>query len=225
MVKLALSGTPFSNRVGDLWPLLALLQGWARAGKRKGKTYYTPVSPIWGKRGEFEMRYCLKDAELAKEWDIDVIVGCELTHIPAAKLDSMVTRAKEAGAEIIIVHGETISEPVERGTNRAAVNNRDVNILAHPGFITMEDAQAAADNGVVLEITSRPSHSMTNGHVIRMARKVDAKMVVNSDAHSPSDLITEERALQVAMGAGLTKDEAELCVQRMPKDIIRRLRQ
>jgi histidinol phosphatase-like PHP family hydrolase len=165
-----------------------------------------------------------KDVPLAKEWDLDLLVGVELTHIPARKLDSVVKMAKKAGAEIIVVHGETISEPVEKGTNHAAVNNPDVNILAHPGFITMEDAQAAADNGVVLEITSRPSHSMTNGHVIRMARKVDAKMVVNSDAHSPGDLITEERALQIAMGAGLTKDEAELCVQRMPKDIIRRLR-
>lgn len=165
-----------------------------------------------------------KDISLAREWDLDLLVGVELTHIPARKLDSVVEMAKKAGADIIVVHGETISEPVDRGTNHAAVNNPEVNILAHPGFITMEDAQAAADNGVVLEITSRPSHSMTNGHVIRMARKVDAKMVVNSDAHGPNDLISEERALQIAMGAGLTKDEAELCVQRMPKDIIRRLR-
>jgi histidinol phosphatase-like PHP family hydrolase len=148
----------------------------------------------------------------------------ELTHIPAKKLDAVVKMAKKAEADIIVVHGETISEPVEKGTNHAAVNNPDVNILAHPGFITMEDAQAAADNGVVLEITSRPSHCLTNGHVARMARKVDAKMVVNTDAHGPYDLITEERALQVAIGAGMTKDEAELCVYRMPKDIIRRLR-
>jgi hypothetical protein len=32
--------------------------------------------------------------------------------------------ARKAGAEIIVVHGETIAEPVEKGTNRAAVNNR-----------------------------------------------------------------------------------------------------
>lgn len=171
------------------------------------------------------IRETKRDVPLALEWDLDLLVGVELTHIPARKLDAVIKMAKKAGADIIVIHGETISEPVEKGTNHAAVNNPDVNILAHPGFITMEDAQAAADNGVVLEITSRPSHSMTNGHVIRMARKVDAKMVVNSDAHGPYDLITEERALQVAMGAGLTKDEAELCVHRIPKDIIRRLRQ
>lgn len=165
-----------------------------------------------------------RDVELAKEWGIDVIVGCELTHVPAAKLDEMVRKARSLGAELVVVHGETISEPVEKGTNRAAVNNPEVNILAHPGFITLEDAQAAADNGVVLEITSRPSHSMTNGHVIRQARKVDAKMVVNTDCHAPGDLITEERAMQIAMGAGLIREEAEYCVQRMPRDIIRRIR-
>lgn len=161
---------------------------------------------------------------LASDMDLEMLVGVELTHIPANRMDDMVSRAMKAGAEVVVVHGETISEPVERGTNRAAVNNPDVTILAHPGFITMEDAQAAADNGVVLEITSRPSHCYTNGHVVRMARKVDAKMVVNSDAHSPSDIITEERAIQVAMGAGLTQDEAEICVYRIPKEIVRRVR-
>jgi putative hydrolase len=153
-----------------------------------------------------------------------MLVGVELTHIPAAKMDAVVKQAKKAGAEIIVVHGETISEPVEKGTNRAAVNNPDVNILAHPGFITMEDAQAAADNGVVLEITSRPSHGMTNGHVYRMASQVDAKMVVNTDTHSPGDIITTEKAYAIAMGAGMSRVEAEMCVDRMPREIVRRIR-
>ena len=167
---------------------------------------------------------CSRDAELAGEWGLDVIVGVELTHIPASKMDEVVKRSKKAGAELIVVHGETISEPVEKGTNRAAVNNPDVNILAHPGFITLEEAQAAADNGVVLEITSRRSHAMTNGHVARVARQVDAKMVVNTDTHAPGDLITTERAMAIAMGAGLSKVEAELCVDKMPREIVRRVR-
>ncbi|MBI0583462.1 MAG: histidinol phosphate phosphatase domain-containing protein [Methanomassiliicoccus sp.] len=166
-----------------------------------------------------------KDVPLAQEWGLDMLVGVELTHIPASKLDDVVRMARKAGAELIVVHGETINEPVERGTNRAAVNNPDVDILAHPGFITTEDAQAASDNGVVLEITSRPSHALTNGHVVRMARKVDAKMVVNTDTHSPRDLITEERAVHIAIGAGLTRDEAEICVHRIPRDIIRKVRE
>lgn len=165
-----------------------------------------------------------KDAELAKEWGIDVIVGVELTHIPVSKMNELVKRARKAGAELVVVHGETVSEPVEEGTNHVSVNNPDVDILAHPGLITLEDAQAAADNGVVLEITSRPSHGMTNGHVYRMARQVDAMMVVNTDTHAPGDIITAEKAYVIAMGAGMTREEAEICVDRTPRELIRRIR-
>ncbi|WP_019176488.1 histidinol phosphate phosphatase domain-containing protein [Methanomassiliicoccus luminyensis] len=167
---------------------------------------------------------CARDAELAREWGLDVIVGVEITHVPVSRFDEVVAKAKRAGADLVVVHGETISEPVEKGTNRAAVNNPDVDILAHPGFITLEDAQAAADNGVVLEITSRPSHGMTNGHVYRMASQVDAKMVVNTDTHSPGDIITTEKAYAIAMGAGMSRVEAEMCVDRMPREIVRRIR-
>lgn len=164
------------------------------------------------------------EAELASEWGLEVLAGCELTHVPAARLDEVVSAARRAGAEIIVVHGETISEPVEKGTNGAAVRNPEVDILAHPGLITEEDAQAAADNDVALEITSRPSHGMTNGHVAIMARKVGARLIVNSDAHSPGDLITEERAMLIAAGAGLSQQEAERAVVTTPRDIVRRIR-
>ncbi len=166
-----------------------------------------------------------KDLPLVKELDLDVILGCEITHVPVKKMDYVISKAKKAGYELIVVHGETISEPVEIGTNRAAVNNPDVNILAHPGFINMEDAQAAADNGVILEVTSRPAHSLTNGHVVRMASKVDAKMVVNSDTHAPEDMITEEMAIKIAMGAGMSKLEAETAINKTPREIIRRIRE
>ncbi len=163
-----------------------------------------------------------KAIPLAAEWGLDMLVGVELTHIPAAKMDSVIKMAKKAGAEIIVVHGETIAEPVEKGTNRAAVNNPDVNILAHPGFITMEDAQAASDNGVVLEITSRGSHCKTNGHVARMAQQAGALMVVNTDAHSPGDLIDLATATQIALAAGLTREEADRALIETPKAIIKR---
>ncbi len=165
-----------------------------------------------------------RDAELASEWGLEVLAGCELTHVPAARLDEVVSAARRAGAEIIVVHGETISEPVEKGTNAAAARNPEVDILAHPGLITEEDAQAAADNDVVLEITSRPSHGMTNGHVAATARKVGARLIVNSDTHSPGDLITEERAMLIAAGAGLGRQEAERAVVTTPRDIVRRIR-
>ena len=89
------------------------------------------------------------------EWGLEVLVGVEITHVPARRMDMVVKEARRNGAEIIVIHGETISEPVEKGTNRAAVINPEVDILAHPGFITMEEAELAKRNDVILEITSR----------------------------------------------------------------------
>ena len=57
------------------------------------------------------------------------------------------------------------------GTNHAACTCRDVNVLAHPGLITNEEARLAATNGIALEITSRGGHNRTNGHVARIARE------------------------------------------------------
>jgi putative hydrolase len=163
-----------------------------------------------------------RDAELAREWDMQVLCGVEITHVPARRIDEVVSRARRLGAEIVVVHGETISEPVEKGTNLAAVMNPEVDILAHPGFITLEEAQLARDNGVALEITSRNSHSQTNGHVARMAREAGAHMVVNTDAHASEDLIDLPTALQVALGAGLSREEADRALNETPKAMVRR---
>lgn len=163
-----------------------------------------------------------KDADLAAEWGMLVLVGVEITHVPVRRIDEVVSKARKLGAEIVVIHGETISEPVEKGTNLAAVMNPEVDILAHPGFITLEEAQHARDNGVVLEITSRGSHCRTNGHVARMAQQAGAHMVVDTDAHSPGDLIDQATATQIALAAGLTREEADRALVETPKMIVKR---
>ena len=40
-----------------------------------------------------------------------------------------------------------------------------------------------------------------------MAKKHGAKLVLNTDAHEPSDLITEKQAIQIVLGAGLGQDD------------------
>jgi len=144
--------------------------------------------------------------------DIRVLVGAELTHVPPAKIGPLAALARRLGAEIVVVHGETPVEPVRPGTNRAAIEAR-VDILAHPGFITLEEAQMARENNVCLEITSRFGHNITNGHVVRMAKLAGANMVVDTDSHAPRDLINSERAIEIAMGAGLTLQEATAIVK------------
>ncbi|MFB0536622.1 MAG: histidinol phosphate phosphatase domain-containing protein [Anaerolineae bacterium] len=143
------------------------------------------------------------------DFPLTFILGVELTHVAPRSIAPLARRAKELGADLVLVHGETISEPVRPGTNRAAVECSAVDILAHPGFITLEEARLAAENDIYLEITSRKGHCLTNGHVANIARQAGARLVVNTDAHTPQDMIDQEMARRVAAGAGLNEAEVE----------------
>jgi histidinol phosphatase-like PHP family hydrolase len=143
------------------------------------------------------------------DFPLTFIAGVELTHVAPRSITPLARRAKELGAGLVVVHGETISEPVRPGTNRAAVECAAVDILAHPGFITLEEARLAAENDVYLEITSRRGHCLTNGHVANIARQAGARLVVNTDTHTPQDMIDQEMARLVAAGAGLNEAEVE----------------
>jgi putative hydrolase len=136
---------------------------------------------------------------------VRLIPGVEITHVPPILIESLVIRARELGAEIVLVHGETIVEPVPEGTNKAAILS-GVDILAHPGLISREDVELAVEKGVYLEISSRQGHSLTNGHVARLAKDFGARLVLNSDAHCISDLMTRQFAHRVARGSGLGDD-------------------
>ena len=148
-------------------------------------------------------------ADLQPEMSITLIPGVEITHVPPALIGSLAARARDLGAKIIVVHGESVVEPVCPGTNRAALES-DVDILAHPGLISIEDAALAARNGICLEITTRRGHSITNGHVARTAREANAPLLLNNDAHAPGDLVTLDFAAKVARGAGLDDEEWQL---------------
>jgi len=151
-----------------------------------------------------------------------LIPGIELTHIPPEMFAELVARSRQLGARIIVGHGQTVMEPVKAGTNMAAIQ-AGVDILAHPGFITQEESKMAAAKGVYLELTGRKGHSLTNGHVARMAKETGALLVVNADAHGPGDFMTAQMAETVALGAGLAeagyeklrRDMAELVARKV----------
>ncbi|MGA1864758.1 MAG: histidinol phosphate phosphatase domain-containing protein [bacterium] len=139
---------------------------------------------------------------------IKALPGIELTHVPPKAISDMASKARDLGAVVIVVHGETLSEPVAPGTNLAALES-DIDILAHPGLLSETEAKMAADRGIYLEISARKGHSLSNGRVAKIAKKFSAKLVLNTDTHSPGDLITYENACKIAYGAGLEKNEAE----------------
>ncbi len=143
---------------------------------------------------------------LYDEMDMILLPGVELTHVPPALIGGCVEKARSLGAVIVVVHGETLVEPVAPGTNRAAIE-AGVDILAHPGLILSEEVELAARQGVFLEITTRRGHALANGHVARLARQAGAELLLNNDAHAPGDLVSLEMAEKIVLGAGLDGSE------------------
>src|SRR4030042_3453583 len=53
------------------------------------------------------------DCALARAyWDIRAIPGVELTHLPPEAISELAQKAKELGAWLVVVHGETPKDPV-----------------------------------------------------------------------------------------------------------------
>ena len=173
---------------------------------------------------EFVLKTLIKDCEMAsKRWDILALPGVEITYSPVEDIDMMARDARALGAKVVNVHGETVMEPVQPGTNHAAVNSEHVDILAHPGLISLEDARTAAENGIFLEVSAREGHGLANGHVVRVAKEAGAKMVLDSDAHVPEDLLTRAYATKVALGAGLDDDEANRLLDAAPLEFLKKI--
>lgn len=173
---------------------------------------------------ELVLKTLVKDCEMAsRRWDILALPGVEITHVPKEDIDLLANEARYMGAKVVNVHGETVVEPVEPGTNLAAVSSKSVDILAHPGLITPDEARTAAENGVFLEVSARRGHSFTNGHVVRVAREAGARMVLDSDAHAPDDLLTREFAMNVALGAGLSEEDAYALLEAAPRDLLAKI--
>ncbi|MDR1045269.1 MAG: histidinol phosphate phosphatase domain-containing protein [Candidatus Adiutrix sp.] len=138
--------------------------------------------------------------------DLLVLPGVEITHVPPPLIGGLIARARELGASHVVVHGESLAEPVAPGTNRAAIE-AGADILAHPGLLSEEEAALAAECGVYLEISGRQGHCLTNGLVVKLARRQGAKMLINSDGHAPGDFYNPGGQRAVALGAGLDDDE------------------
>ena len=140
--------------------------------------------------------------KLRQYLSIEALPGAEITHAPPQTIADLVKEARQLGAKIVVVHGETLVEPVKPGTNRAAIE-AGADILAHPGLISEEDLLFAKEKGVTLEITSRKGHSLSNGYVAKEAVRIGVRLCINTDSHSPSDLITKEFASKILLGSGI----------------------
>lgn len=203
---------------GELLPMELIRRAIVRGYTAMAITDHASASNI-----ETLVEKVTRDCDLAWEhWGARVLPGVELTHCPPRAIARLAAQAKRAGAKIVVIHGETLVEPVPPGTNRASVECPDVDVLGHPGLLTEEEAYLARENNVFLEITSRRGHCLGNGNTVVAGRAAGAQFLVNSDTHAPGDLHTEEFARTVALGAGLTPEEADAALYDNPKLLLTR---
>jgi len=161
--------------------------------------------------------------EMKKHSSVLLMPGVELTHIPQRSINGLTRRARQLGAELILIHGETLVEPVQHGTNHAAVSCEEVDILAHPGLLSEVDAALAEKNNIYIELSARKGHCLTNGHIVKIAKMAEAKMVLNTDLHEPTEFISQEQAFQIALGSGLNESEALKVIKENPENLVKRL--
>lgn len=143
-----------------------------------------------------------------KKTGINILPGIELTHIPCGQFKPLSKFARKNKIKIIIAHGQTTAEPVFKGTNLAALE-ADIDILAHPGLITKSEAMLAKKKNIFLEITARKGHRDSNTHVARIAKEAGTKIIINSDSHSPKDILPFNKLTSFALKAGLNSKEIE----------------
>ena len=204
---------------GVLSPIELIRRAYVRGYRAMAVTDHVGLGNV-----EFVLKTLIIDcAQATKRWDILVLPGVEITHVPKDDIDLVARTAKEMGAKLVAVHGETPVEPVEPGTNEAALRSDYVDVLAHPGLITYEEARLAAEKGIYLEVSARKGHSLTNGHVVKTAREAGAITVLDSDAHEPDDLLTPDIRHKVAKGAGLNDDEIQALLETNPRKLLAKL--
>lgn len=147
----------------------------------------------------------------AGEWNrvsagLRMVPAAEVTHVPPPLVAALVEEARRLGARLVLVHGETTSEPVAPGTNRAAIE-AGADLLAHPGLISEADFRLARERGVPLELSARQGHCLSNGRLVALWRRHGGTLVINTDAHQEDNLFTPGKLLAAGCGAGLAEEE------------------
>ena len=140
---------------------------------------------------------------------IDLYAGVELTHVPPQLLPDTIAEARAMGAQLVTVHGQTIADIVDEGTNLAAIEG-GADILTHPGLVTEQEAVLAAEKNVYLEITARAEHALTNGHVAKVAALTGAPLVFNNGGYRGYDFINKDRRRAIALGCGMSKEQYQI---------------
>jgi len=160
--------------------------------------------------------------------DIKVFRGVELMASKASKLHGLVGMYRNK-VDVLIVHGGN------EDVNRAAVENPNVDVLAHPqtpkdGGINHVLARSASENNVAIEfnmdaiIKSRGGRRVqTLSHFrknLELVRKYGVPMLLTSNAVSRFDMRAPREMIALASLFGMTRDEAIDALSKTPENII-----
>ena len=163
----------------------------------------------------------------------EVFRGIEIVSKNASKLHGLIGKYRNS-VDVLVVHGG------DENINRVAVENRNVDILAHP--ITPKDsglnhvlAKSASENNVAIEFNldaifkgrgGRRVHALSYFRKnVQIARKFDVPMILTSNAASYFDLRAPREMMALAGLFGMDKDEAISAISTVPAGIIARNRQ
>ncbi|MDD5730677.1 MAG: histidinol phosphate phosphatase domain-containing protein [Candidatus Omnitrophica bacterium] len=150
--------------------------------------------------------------EFCRRWPasqpVKVLPGIELTHLPAEQFAPLAKYARKNGIKIIVAHGQTPVEPVISGTNQAALE-ADIDILAHPGNISVKEVKLASKRGIFLEISGRKGHNRGNRQVVKQALLYGANLILNTDSHAPEDIISPAQLANIGIKAGLSRKQID----------------
>jgi ribonuclease P/MRP protein subunit RPP1 len=151
-----------------------------------------------------------------------VFRGVEIVSKNASKLHGLIGKYRNS-VDVLVVHGG------DENINRAAVENKNVDILAHP--MTPKDsglnhvlARSACENNVAIEFNldaifkgrgGRRVHALSHFRKnVEIARKFDVPMIITSNAASRFDLRAPREI----------KNEAIAAISTVPAGIIARNR-
>ncbi|MGP8319749.1 MAG: ribonuclease P protein component 3 [Methanosarcinaceae archaeon] len=158
----------------------------------------------------------------------EMFKGIEIVSGNPSKLHGLIGKYRQ-NVDVLVIHGGNES------INRAAVENRNVDILAH--LPTPKDsglnhilAKSASVNNVAIEFNldsifkdhgGRRVHTLSHFRKnVEIARKFDVPMILTSNAASYFDLRAPREMIALAGLFGMEKDEATLAISTVPAGII-----
>lgn len=153
---------------------------------------------------------------LAVYYDVQAVFGIKLKHVPPALLEQAIAHYRNLDFSFIGVHGESISDIVEQGTNFSAINAK-ADILFNPGLIDEKCVELAAENNVFLEISTHPKHAYTNAHTGRLAQKYKAKLALGSQARTLEEIHSPDMQKAVLKGACIEREHGCELLQKIQK--------